>query len=45
MTYDNMLWLTQNVHHREAVVEGKANEEAAQAELPEVADEGGRNTC
>jgi hypothetical protein len=45
MTYDNMFRLTQNVHHREAVVESKANEEATQAELPEVTDEGGRYTC
>lgn len=45
MTYRNMFQLTQNVHHRETVVESEADEETAQTELPEVTDEGGRNTC
>lgn len=30
--------LTQDVHHREAIIESKADEKATQAELPEVRD-------
>jgi hypothetical protein len=45
VTYLNIFLLTQNVHHREAVVEGKSDEETAQAELPEVANKSGGYTC
>lgn len=45
MTYGNFFQLTQNVHHSEAVVESKSNEEAAQTELPKASGESCSNTC
>lgn len=43
-TYHNTIWLTQNVHHGEAVVESETDEESAQTELPKVGDERCGNT-
>jgi hypothetical protein len=45
MTYGNEFLLTQDVHHREAVVESEADEEATQAESPKAVGECSRNTC
>lgn len=45
MTYDNIVQLTQNVHHGEAVVESETDEEATQTELPKACAESRCNTC
>lgn len=45
MTYLNVFLLTQNVHHRETVVESKPDEEAAKTKLPKASSECRCDTC